>query len=166
MNLEIPQFPTGDVLKVLDWENAALQNVLSRGHLGIPSGSPGKGGRRLFSAEQVLQLALAKHLMDSYGLGPYQATWVISDHATRHIEGQLLEYLAAPTGAEMMMFSAKLGPEDKATGMHFRVLSTPIELDEWEWFRGAIILPVGAIAKDVFGKLKGILNERQRAAKP
>lgn len=159
MNLLQEQFFTGEVGEVAGFDSATLQNVLKRGRIDLPR--PGIGGRRLFNAETVLHLAFTKHLMDR-GLGPHQATSLVTRQTTRYPSDTLREYLTDPKGTEIFLFNPSLKPDDKisAWGYEF-VAGGVVDFSDYPKADSFLVLRVGVISKEVLTKLEAILVERK-----
>jgi hypothetical protein len=166
MDLKQEQFSAGDLVQVLRVDDTILQNWLRRSNLKIPTLI---GGRRLFSAQFAIQLAVLKEL-NLYGMGPVQAGGVIESliDLTSVAGGPTdwTRWLEQITVDDLVLHRPKGGNslEDVRRGS-----------SEWGFAKrgsalllnadSGLVLAVGAIAKKVMKQLEGILRLREAAKK-
>ncbi len=153
MNLEQEQFFTADVMRAAGWKDkGSFQNMMNRGSLDIPYLKPGIGGRRLYTAEAAIQVAITRGLME-HGLSTEDAT-ALARRATRW-PVSLRSYLNDPQGNETLVTNLA------GNIWEFCAADSTKEAAEHSPYPVCIIVRIGQIAREVLAELEAILRERR-----
>lgn len=159
MEIQREQFSAGEIAQALRIDGNLLQNWLRRSNLEQP---PTIGGRRLFSAESAVQLAILKEL-NHYGMGPVQAGELVTLFMAETKCFPFEKWCRAEgmAGDEFLVIGAKgnSGEDVGRAGYTWRVGRNGGSIDLGGEYSG-LILGIGAIVQSVYRALKSILTQR------
>jgi len=157
-NRTIPRYLASDVLRVTGITNTTLQSWLARGYFDVPAEAtaPGSGGRRLFHARLILQIAFTRELV-KLGLGVEAASeigWRCLIKPSDTTDDSLEDWVKnGPSGSELyVLFGVK--SEDGSYSRYFHLEAVTLTGKDFSGInKTAIVFGVGAIAKQVLDAL-------------
>lgn len=160
MDLKQEQFSAGEIGRILRVNDAILQNFVRRSKLEQPSLI---GGRRLFSAEFAIQLAIFREL-NHYGAGPSLGGEVV-EMMIYSMHGDWLKWLESMTGNEVVKIGLSGNALEDITRSAYRihpgVMGEPLYVEVFPNTASVLTIAIGAIVTDVLKQLSEIVRLRK-----